>query len=365
MVSRLGALIGQGPIGPSEYQIAIRDASGFLQSPAESGSPSAREFRLFLRRFAVDSEAGADTIYTGSIGTGIFASERQFPFVFQGRFLCPMDGNGAVTMGTSFVAYIDESGDEGFRFRRNADEQASSDWFVLAGMVTRRQTDPETVKAVDAVRCDLKVRPRDAIHWKKLKHAEKVRYTQIMAPLPARVAAVCVHKPSLSEPEKFREQYRLYFYAVRCLLERLSWLVRDLADGVRRNGDGAVGLVFSNRQGMPYERMQAYLHLLRRQQHAGHDIRIEFDRVQVAGLKTQTPGTSLGLQLADAAAGAFFNALERDRFGNTEPRYLQILSPLLYRYEQNVHGYGFKILPTRAAVEDGPQQCLSWLPQFE
>ena len=104
---------------------------------------------------------------------------------------------------------------------------------------------------------------------------------------------------------------------------------------------------------MPYGRMQAYLRLLQRQQRAGQDIRIEFDRVPIARFRTQVPGTSIGLQLADAAAGAFFNALERDRFGNTEPRYLRILSPLLYRREQNVHGYGFKILPTRAVAEDG------------
>lgn len=267
-------------------------------------------------------------------------------------------------METSFVAYIDESGDEGFRFRRNADEQASSDWFVLTALVTRKQTDPAT-QAADTVRCELKLRPRDHIHWKKLKHIEKIRYAQILAPLPARVAAVCVHKPSLTEPEKFREEYRLYFYAVRCLLERLSWLIRDMSGGTTCNGDGGADLVFSNRQGMPYGRMQAYLQLLRRQQRAGHDIRIEFDRVPIAGFRTQAPGTSMGLQLADAAAGAFFNALERDRFGNTEPRYLQILSPLLYRHEQNVHGYGFKILPTRAVVDDGSQQCLSWLPEFE
>jgi hypothetical protein len=268
-------------------------------------------------------------------------------------------------MGASFVAYIDESGDEGFKFRRRTDEQASSDWFVLAAFVTRKPSDLQIDKVMDTVRRELRLRPQDHVHWKKLKHMDKVHYTQVLAPLPTTLAAVCVHKPSLQAPERFQEEYRLYFYAVRCLLERVSWLVRDLYVPTQRDGDGTTELVFSNRQGMPYERMRAYLRLLARQQQAGQDIRIEFDRVPVARLRTQAPGTSRGLQLADAAAGAFFNALERDRFGNTEPRYLQTLSPLLYRHEQNVHGYGFKIMPTQAAAALLSERHLAWLPEFK
>jgi hypothetical protein len=267
-------------------------------------------------------------------------------------------------MGASFVAYIDESGDEGFKFRRSMGEQASSDWFVLAAFVTRRESDLQAVKVIDTIRRELRLRPRDHVHWKKLKHMDKVHYTQVVAPLPTTLAAVCIHKPSLLAPERFRNSYRLYFYAVRCLLERVSWLVRDLHDPTQRDGDGTTELVFSNRQGMPYEDMRAYLRLLARQQQAGQDIRIEFDRVPVTRLRTQAPGTSMGLQLADAVAGAFFNALERDRFGNTEPRYLQMLSPLLYRHEQNVHGYGFKIMPSQATVSLKSETSLGWLPDF-
>jgi hypothetical protein len=36
-------------------------------------------------------------------------------------------------MTTSFVAYIDESGDEGFKFLPN--EQGSSRWFVLSALL--------------------------------------------------------------------------------------------------------------------------------------------------------------------------------------------------------------------------------------
>lgn len=268
-------------------------------------------------------------------------------------------------MRASFAVYVDESGDEGFKFRQRIQEQASSDWFVLAALVTRKVDDLQVAKAIDTVRRELRLYSREHVHWKKLKHVEKVRYAQIMAPLQTTLTAVCVHKPSLAEPEKFKDDFRLYFYAVRCLLERVSWLVRDMHDPTQRDGNGTTELVFSNRQGMPYEQMRAYLRLLQRQQRAGHDIRIDFGRVPVTNLRTLTPGASMGLQLADGAAGAFFNALERDRFGNTEPRYLRTLSPLLYRHEQNVYGYGLKIMPTQAIAGLKTENSLGWLLTFK
>jgi len=268
-------------------------------------------------------------------------------------------------MAASFVAYIDESGDEGFKFRVSVNEQASSDWFVLAAFVTRKRTDLEVVKAIDVVRHELNLHPKKHVHWKKLKHTEKVRYSQIVAGLQARLIGVCVHKPSLLEPETFQDRYRLYFYAVRYLLERLSWLARDRHNADRWGGDGTIELLFSNRQGMSYEEMRDYLRLLEKRQEAGLDVRIEFAHVSVAKLRTQTPGKSMGLQLADAAAGAFFNALERDRFGNTEPRYLQIISPVVYRHRQNVHGYGLKIVPGETSRVLRKQKNLRWLIDFK
>jgi hypothetical protein len=266
---------------------------------------------------------------------------------------------------TSFQAYIDESGDEGFKFRQIDGEQASSDWFVLAAFITRKKTDHETVKVIDQVRQEFKLHLRKHLHWKKLKHQQKVRYSQIISALQARVVGVCVHKPSLLEPEKFQERYRLYFYAVRYLVERISWLARDRYNPDKWGGDGTVELLFSNRQGMSYEEMREYLRLLEKQKTAGQDIRIEFDRVPVKKLKTQTPGRSMGLQLADAAAGTFFNAFEKDAFGNTEPRYLNMISPVLYRHDRSIRGYGLKVVPREAMKILQTEESLKWLMQFK
>jgi len=264
-------------------------------------------------------------------------------------------------MKSSFRAYIDESGDEGFKFRKFPGETASSDWFVLAAFVTRKKMDLETVKVIDQVRQEFALPAKKHIHWKKLKHSQKVRYTQIIAALPARLIAVCVHKPSLLEAEKFQDRYRLYFYSVRYLIERISWLARDRHNPTKWGGDGTVELMFSNRQGMSYDEMRDYLRLLKKQKKMGQDIRIEFDKVPVDKLKTQTPGRSMGLQLADATAGAFFNAIERDKFNNTEPRYLKTILPILYRHKNRLQGYGLKIVPTEALTTLRNEENLKWL----
>ncbi|MBC8472656.1 MAG: DUF3800 domain-containing protein [Planctomycetes bacterium] len=268
-------------------------------------------------------------------------------------------------MTVSFVAYIDESGDEGFKFRTRVGEQISSDWFVLSAFVTRKKTDIETVKVIDKVRDEFKLHPRKHIHWKDLKHPQKVRYAQIVANLRARLIAVCVHKPSLLEPEKFQQRYRLYFYAVRYLIERISWLVRDRHNPKKWGGDGTAELLLSNRQGMSYDEMRDYLRLLKKQQESGQDIRIEFDKVLIDKIKTYTPGKSMGLQLADATAGAFFNALERDKFGNTEPRYLQTLAPVLYCHELSIKGYGLKVVPREAIPGLIKNESLRWLSELK
>lgn len=264
-------------------------------------------------------------------------------------------------MSASFRAYIDESGDEGFRFRDEARGQGSSDWFVLSAYVTRKIYDLETVKVLDEIRKEFDIPCKKNVHWKDLKHPQKVKYSQLIAVKRGRIISICVHKPSLLEPEKFQQRYRLYFYAVRYLMERLTWLARDYHNSEKYGGDGTIEIQFSNRQGMSYDELKDYLRLLRVRKDSGSDIRIESDRYSLNAITALAPGRSMGLQLADGAAGATFNALEQDRFGNTESRYIDILNPILYRNNGLVVGYGLKTVPREVRVNLAAQNNLGWL----
>jgi len=174
----------------------------------------------------------------------------------------------------SFVVYVDEAGDEGFAFSRG-----SSEWFVLSAVVTRRQSDLETVKLVDRVRSRLNKPPRANLHFRDMRHQQRLVLVEEISKARLRAVSVLVHKPSIQEPENFTERFRLYFYSARLLLERTSWLCRDRrrAD----DGDGSAKILFSNRSSMSYEELREYLRHLERLSSA-QDIRIDWTVVRPA-----------------------------------------------------------------------------------
>ncbi|MCK4298510.1 MAG: DUF3800 domain-containing protein [Planctomycetes bacterium] len=245
-------------------------------------------------------------------------------------------------MSATFVVYIDESGDEGFAF-----EAGSTDWFVLSAIVTRKAKDLQTVKLVDEVRALLDKPRKKPLHFRDLKHEQRLPYVAAIANAPLRTVSVLVHKPSLREVEKFQERYRLYFYAVRYLLERVSWYCRDHKTA-RDAGDGSAEIVFSNRSGMSYDEMKRYLDLLERRT-GFFDVRIEWSVIKTHQITAYSAGRRMGLQIADAVAGSFFYAVETSRHGFTEDRYVRMLKPVVYQRRGQYEGYGLKFWPREVA----------------
>ena len=170
----------------------------------------------------------------------------------------------AIKTESSFVVYIDESGDEGFVF--NNDGSGSSRWLVLSAAVIRKANDLQMVSCLKEVREVLGKAPKTPLHFVDLKHEQRVPYIRRVGGLPIRTVNVAIYKPLIQEPEKFQNtKYLLYRYATRMLLERISWLCRD----TRREdeGNGFAEVIFSNRSNMSYADIQDYLRLLL-QQHA-------------------------------------------------------------------------------------------------
>src|SRR6266496_2764834 len=120
------------------------------------------------------------------------------------------------------MVYIDESGDEGFLFGKG-----SSTWFVLSGVVTQKTTDLNTVKLVDTVRTTLGRKDQEPLHFRNLKHEHRLPFLHQIAQADLKTVSVLIHKPSIRNVELFQQKYRLYFYAARLLLERISWYCRD------------------------------------------------------------------------------------------------------------------------------------------
>lgn len=240
-----------------------------------------------------------------------------------------------------FRAYVDESGDEGFVF--NSDGSGSSRWMVLSAVVARQSSDLSIVKMLREVRKVLQRDPGAQLHFRNLKHEQRVAYVKHIAETPLWTISVIVDKRSLHEPERFQaEKFLLYRYATRFLLERVSWLCRDRR--TEGDGDGRVEIIFSNRSIMSYDALRSYLKLLKEKSDP-MDVRIDWSVVDPGCVSARNHDQLAGLQVADAVASSFFYAVQINRYGDVESRYATVLSPTIYRHKGSPHGYGLKFWP--------------------
>lgn len=242
-------------------------------------------------------------------------------------------------MKASFTAYIDEAGDEGFKFL--PDEKGSSRWFVLSATIFRSSNALAPVAAIKEVRSALQVDPKKPIHFRDLKHEKRVVCTSIIAKQAFRTVTIASYKPDIDEPEHYKNNKdMLYRYLTRLLLERASWLCRD---SVKENdGDGTIDLVFSDRAAMSYEDMRVYVRHLRAQQDGS--VRIHWPAINIDSIRAVQHAKLAGLQVADAVASSMFFALHLNPYGFSEPRYAQILRGHTYRHKGARLGYGLKFL---------------------
>jgi hypothetical protein len=241
-------------------------------------------------------------------------------------------------MGYSYIAYIDESGDDGLgRFREAGAVGGQSHWLIISACVFRHSLDLQAVRWRDEM-LGGKARKK-GLHFADLQHGQKIFASQCLARKNLRVINVLSNKTTIAE-RTYRNKNQLYFYLTRYLIERISWLCRDYRRLVTE-GDGRAKIVFSRRGGMSYPDFKDYL--LRLQ--ADSSVQIHWPVIDIDGIEALDHSTRAGLQLADAAASAFAAAVEPDRFGNAECRYAEILKPVVYCRGANYFSYGVKTVP--------------------
>jgi hypothetical protein len=243
--------------------------------------------------------------------------------------------------GPSFRVYIDESGEEGFVFR--PDGSGSSRWLILSAVVTRRENDLQVVRLMERVRQTLGRAPRQALHFYKLNHAQRVVWAREIAQTPLRTVSVLIHKPSIRETERFQSQkHLLYRYASRYLLERVSWLCRD--HHKPDTGNGQAEVIFSNRSQMSYDELRGYLSKLK-EETGDFGVTIDWSVLNPEAIRAVEHSQLAGLQVADAVASSLFAALNPNPYGDTEDKYARLLLPSCYRHKGAMLGYGLKFWP--------------------
>lgn len=228
---------------------------------------------------------------------------------------------------SSFIAYIDESGDEGFNFRANG--SGSTRWFVLSAVVFHHAFERSCVSALHGVRQLLGRDVEHPFHLQKMDHGSRLLLFHELAKLRFRCVSVLCHKPDLPDIATLRaHKYMLYRRLTGVLVQRLSWLGRD---HVGHDGeDGTVDLVFSARSWMSYDDVRRDIQRLRQEAQDRGDASTHWPAIRLDRLKAVQHEKLAGLQVADAVASGMFYAVNPSRLGVADPSYLRLLKRNVY-----------------------------------
>lgn len=272
-------------------------------------------------------------------------------------------------MTHSYIAYIDESGDDGLvgHFRQSGAQGGPSHWLAIGAAVWRASRDLDMVACAKEILAGLpEPKRRKPLHFAQLDHAQRVMATKALSSRPIRTMGIFAYKPVIPDGI-YTDKNQLYHYMTRYLIERLSWFCRDFRRYVRE-GDGRVKIVFSRRGGMSYPDFQDYLRVLKAT--FDNTVRIHWPVIDIDGVEAVDHGQRFGLQLADIAVSGLRAALEYDPYGNLEPRFAEILKERIYCRGANFLSYGAKLVPSAeqiaACERQGVQKAdlAEWLNLF-
>jgi hypothetical protein len=253
----------------------------------------------------------------------------------------------------AYVAYIDESGDDGLGKVRPVDPNGASEWFVLSAIVIRAETKREVAWVHEALE-RAGAKQRKILHFQDLEPYQRTLACSSIAEKPLRFFVAMSNKVNMRAysnplPAKVSAgKTWFYWWMTRLLLERVT----DFCERQSLQDYGEPRLVrleFSRRKGLRYSHFQTYLYWLRMQSKANAlflnrgDLKwsvVDPMREVYAWDHSQRAG----LQMADAVASAFYQSVAGEPAPNT--LHARALEPRMARDEnEKVFGYGFKLMP--------------------
>ena len=262
-----------------------------------------------------------------------------------------------------FVAYIDESGDDGLKRVRPIHPNGSSEWFVLGAVVVRADNENKVGRIQRSILEKFKQPQRRDVHFRDLGPGRKVIACSEIAAAPLRCFVVMSNKKNrvnYSNPRCADEPNFLYWWLTRLLLERVTAFCAKRS--VQMYGEmRPVKMVFSHRGSMAYDRLINYLNLNRFQTDAGNLYlkagSITWDVIDLDQIYTAAHKNEAGVQLADVVAGAFYQAVCMDGKNPCVTEYAEILKRRIYRARRGLFlNHGIKPMPNLTKMGLLPEQ---------
>jgi len=230
---------------------------------------------------------------------------------------------------TEFYAYIDESGDEGTGGK-------GTQWFAITALIASQEEATTLGYTYRKIKQRINLDIDKVLHWAELSHLRKKAVIRELTDSDFTFCSVLVdtHHPDIVETEPRLKGRRLYFYAFRQLVERISWYCDDKG--------GKVRLYPENKGGIRYDQLKGYLDYIQGQP----DCQIR--KGCILGVQPKAKSQSNLLQLADCVSGTIHNAVEF-KYGLIEDSYLLALKDKIYRRGNKLFGYGIKFMPHKSS----------------
>lgn len=251
---------------------------------------------------------------------------------------------------SNLYVYVDESGCQGLDTTKTGTQQ----WFVLSAVVVREASRRIVEDMVIDFKRKYSFRPLlKPLHFKRLSDGQRLDLCVNIANLPIRLFSVVVKKTDIKSTEAFGRSDRLYFYATKLLLERVSWFCKNF-----RVKYDAVKVVFSRRSGMEYEDLSLYIKRLI-YRGANHSIENEF--LEVLDIFSERAGRCAGLQVADAVATSVHYAHKRQGRKVADQRFALALRRVMYVHDGKLLNYGVKYFPCDFRLTESGHGVYRWL----
>ena len=228
----------------------------------------------------------------------------------------------------------------------------SSDYFVVSAVIVEEAKDRALRGDLARIREEVGRAPGSSLHFRNMNHMTKVKVTSDigLSPNVAAVTSVIMCKRHINDAAYpggaafISGPDPMYLFGLRMLWERVSWCVRDHGAGPPAK------LTFSQVKHFKIEKIEDYRSRLEKiETHihwpsfAGHPFVMRgMEEIEL-------------LQMADSSASAVAAAIEPNKHGDTEDRYLRNLAPKLYRYGTSaLTTYGLRVFPPALAKVGGP-----------
>ena len=274
-----------------------------------------------------------------------------------------------------YIAYIDEAGDPGLRRVKPLDENGSSEWLIVAGVLVRKENEAQAKSWNSQFIRVCGSKQTRHLHFRKLPPEKQVLACRMLGSLPVRAFVVASNKKNMKGHQnifadrvstslvgKVNRTNWYYYWLTRVLLEKMTdYVYRHSMTKLKRPGQ--LKIEFSERGGLRYDEIELYYRVLREHdragtQHVKYDA-LNWDVMNGQLIEAHPQNSRAGLVLPDIVASSFFVACDKyDRGSPPDPTSAFLLDPRMARRRELPgalpNGYGVKLMPSlkRANLDD-------------